>query len=678
MKMQKVHMEKSGQNRASKRLLALSAAAVMIFAAAFFCVHFYNFASSHTPENPFADLSQSMTQYETEGEKYETDTTSRRQDSADSSQTDDDTNTDTNSDSKTETDTTSVSQNDNVSDNIGGNVDTPNGISNGGNSVNTQQKGDKKSEDSNVTNKKPNSKTETDTTKSDTEYFTTSIKDGEKVEKTDFAFTITHKSKSLTVKKVAVSVNGDELPQFTGKCTLKEGKNTIRVACTYTDKSGEVKRAYKDYTVYCDLGEITIETSLSDGDIDTDSDSLEFTAFAYVGKEKLSPAVSLNDEKLGDTADGRYSVTLSEGENIIKISAEKGEKKAEKTYRVTYTKAEFSIDTDLFDRTVSDENFGFYVKMKGQNGSAKLTVAFNGKNISGENGAYNVTLKTGANRIRVRAKDGEKLIEQTFTITFTPAATDETRPKLTYINISDNMTVKGTGFTLRLYAEDYQGGRIYADSTEVYLNGVWQSYLAQDSQSVYYLDLKGGANLLEIRIYDGEGRYADFAYIINCSLAADGEQIGTVKISFDANVIGLGQLAGESEIPIYQGENGSDAIERFLEQNGFTAHFTGPSNSRYLSRIYKDGAFAGGQIDRQLSGYLSADGIGENGVQNADSLGEMDYTNASGWVYTVNGEMTGYGMSQVNFSDGDVVRLAFTLAYGKDITGSQNSYDRVW
>lgn len=674
----KMHMEKSAQNRASKRILALSAAAVTVFAAAFFCMYFYNFSSSNTPENPFADLSQSMTKYETEGEKYETDTTSKKQDSADSSQNDDDTNADTNSDSKTETDTTSVSQNDNVSDNIGGNVDTPSGIANGGNSVNTQQNGDKRSDDSNTTVKKPNSKTETDTTKSDTEYFTTSIKDGEKVSKTDFAFTITHKNKALTVKKVAVSVNGDELPQFTGKCTLKEGKNTIRVACTYTDKSGEVKRAYKDYTVYCDLGEISIETSLSEGDIDTDSDSFDFTAFAYIGKEKLSPVVNLNGEKLGNSADGRYSVTLSEGENIIKISAEKGEKRAEKTYRVTYTKAAFSIDTDLYDRTVSDENFGFYVKMKGQSGSAKLTVAFNGKNISGENGSYNVTLKTGSNRIRVRAKDGEKLIEQTFTITFTPAATDETRPKLTYINISDNMTVKGTGFTLRLYAEDYQGGRIYADSTEVYLNGVWQSYLAQDSQSVYYLDLKGGANLLEIRIYDGEGRYADFAYIINCTAAADGEQIGTVKISFDASVIGLGQLAGESEIPIYQGENGSDAIQRFLEQNGFAAHFTGPSNSRYLSRIYKDGVFQGGQIDSQLSGYLSADGIGENGVKNADSLGEMDYTNASGWVYTVNGEMTGYGMSQVNFSDGDVVRLAFTLAYGKDIAGSQNSYDRVW
>ena len=46
-------------------------------------------------------------------------------------------------------------------------------------------------------------------------------------------------------------------------------------------------------------------------------------------------------------------------------------------------------------------------------------------------------------------------------------------------------------------------------------------------------------------------------------------------------------------------------------------------------------------------------------------------------MYTVNGNMPAYGMGKVNFTDGDTVRLAFTVAYGRDITGSQDSYDKT-
>ena len=54
-----------------------------------------------------------------------------------------------------------------------------------------------------------------------------------------------------------------------------------------------------------------------------------------------------------------------------------------------------------------------------------------------------------------------------------------------------------------------------------------------------------------------------------------------------------------------------------------------------------------------------------------DSLGEFDYTTASGWMYSINGSTyPGRGMSGYFLSDGDVLTLRFTLAYGKDIGGS--------
>lgn len=147
--------------------------------------------------------------------------------------------------------------------------------------------------------------------------------------------------------------------------------------------------------------------------------------------------------------------------------------------------------------------------------------------------------------------------------------------------------MKGSGFTLRFNAQDYQGGRIYADKTEVWLNGLSVECIAQDRNSAYYLQLSGGANLLEIRVYDPEGRYADHAYTINSVSAQKGEQTGVITMSIDADTIGLGQLAAGSEVAIYEGDTGVDVIERFLQQNGFTGDFTGKDDQRYLSRIHK-------------------------------------------------------------------------------------------
>ena len=315
--------------------------------------------------------------------------------------------------------------------------------------------------------------------------------------------------------------------------------------------------------------------------------------------------------------------------------------------------------------------------MKGQSGSAKLSVILNGKKLSGRDN-YTCTLQSGDNRIRLYAKDGDKNIDRYFTVTYVPIADDTTRPEITYINVTNGQTVKGSGFTLRFNAQDYKGGRIYADKTEVWLNGLSVECIAQDRNSAYYLQLSGGANLLEIRVYDPEGRYADHAYTINSVSAQKGEQTGVITMSFDADTIGLGQLAAGSEVAIYEGDTGVDVIERFLQQNGFTGDFTGKGDQRYLSRIHKSGAFSGGAVNSELAELIKNDGIADSGTQYADSLGEFDYTYGSGWVYTVNGNMPAYGMGKVNFTDGDTVRLAFTVAYGRDITGSQDSYDKTW
>ena len=57
------------------------------------------------------------------------------------------------------------------------------------------------------------------------------------------------------------------------------------------------------------------------------------------------------------------------------------------------------------------------------------------------------------------------------------------------------------------------------------------------------------------------------------------------------------------------------------------------------------------------------------GNESSDSLGEHDYTQGSGWMYSVNGKYCNYSMSDYHPQNGDVVRIRYTLANGKDIGG---------
>ena len=56
-----------------------------------------------------------------------------------------------------------------------------------------------------------------------------------------------------------------------------------------------------------------------------------------------------------------------------------------------------------------------------------------------------------------------------------------------------------------------------------------------------------------------------------------------------------------------------------------------------------------------------------------DSLSEFDFCQGSGWTYCVNGEFKEYGMSEYKPKDGDNILIRYTLAYGKDICGYNQS-----
>ncbi|MFQ9977952.1 DUF4430 domain-containing protein [Clostridium cadaveris] len=524
----------------------------------------------------------------------------------------------------------------------------------------------------------------------DTVYFTTTIKNGEVVYSRDYSFKINHKQENLRVKEERVYINNIQQPQFKGNVLLEEGKNEIKVSVTYVDKQGKKMTLYQDYVVYVDLGNLVIRSDLKNKTVETDT--LDFTASATLQKKEVPVTVKCNGEELKSSSDNKYRAKLNEGENTIELFAESGGKSDKQTYTIQCRLPKDSkIETDLVNQTVNTDTFSFKAAIINFSSKGRLTVVCNKKTILpvAEN-EYTVPLNIGANIIRLKATDivNGKLVtlaEASYVIKYVPIADEGTKPAIKHINVTDGMTITGNEFTLDLLPEDYKGNRIYSEGITVQLNGKVYKNTWQSEFTSYLLYLQGGANTLDIRIKDSDGRYNDYSYKINCKTVADGEKIGEITVSIDANVLGLGYIVAPVKVPIRQGETGSYFLTRFLEEKGFKYKHTGSLDiGFYLSRIMKPGIATGVSIPEDLRQAIDKDGLEWKEQRYDDSIGEFDYCQGSGWMYSVNGSFPGYGFSDVVFKDGDVVRIRFTLAYGKDIggykaTGGQGqNYDKVW
>ena len=100
----------------------------------------------------------------------------------------------------------------------------------------------------------------------------------------------------------------------------------------------------------------------------------------------------------------------------------------------------------------------------------------------------------------------------------------------------------------------------------------------------------------------------------------------------------------------------------------------------YLESIGRPGILKGWKIDDKLKKEIQEDGLQFNidpatgkYVYDMDSLSEFDFCQGSGWTYCVNGEFKEYGMSEYKPKDGDNILIRYTLAYGKDIGGYNQS-----
>lgn len=503
-------------------------------------------------------------------------------------------------------------------------------------------------------------------------YFTTNIINGATLPYRELSVQITHKMSYLIVRDTRVELNGSEI-QFNGNLLLNEGKNTIRITVTYEGAEGHQIEVSKTYTVYVELEKLVITTDLRDMTIN--QRSFDFTAYASIGSRPAQLTVVVNGTEISASGN-HYKTTLYEGDNGILLYASADGQQEQMQFNIRVELPEgMEITTDLYDHEVDDPEFRFYAALSGGTGRATLTVVSNGETLNGSGGYYGCTLARGNNVIRLKASDVDGAeYTQTYTIAYhhyivmNAEDADETMPTI-YTNLRDGLEITGNRYTLQVRGSDGNGERLYGDHIAVQLNGTTLEDRGEDGSVTYYeLNLSGGPNYVEILVWDYEDRYTIYRFTINCNEVPEGERIGSVTVSVEASTVGLGYLIPPMTVDIYQGQNLVVPVATALEENGFKYQYSGTlTDGFYLAHLIKDGITSGYSIPPDLAAAIDEDGLMWLNVYHENSLGEFDFTQGSGWMYSVNGQYVGRSMSEVFPQDGDVVRLRYTLAYGKDV-----------
>ena len=348
-------------------------------------------------------------------------------------------------------------------------------------------------------------------------YFTTSITDGETVEKETYGFSIRQQT-TLEVTGMSAAVNGKEylFPANSRymNVRLATGANTITVSVNYREADGSTVCASKSYTVYyAQAGELIIVAKrVSDNkplnELATVTDGeLTFTAsMVQDGNEYPVQSVTLNGRTLtgiGDT----YTASLNSGENTIRIKGSYQSSSAKEKYTITYNANAFQIITSISDTVidddtaqpnfkfeqvpVKDEQYRFELKLDNPTGKGSIDRVY----VSDSTGNYTLT-KESDNRYTVQMGREDWMLYISYTDSLgrsgktykyqlhfqrnaedtpedrQPTISPEIEMDGTIIGLTDGLTLKNPDVILLVDGHSYTGKQLYSNNYTVSVNGM--------------------------------------------------------------------------------------------------------------------------------------------------------------------------------------------------------------
>lgn len=235
---------------------------------------------------------------------------------------------------------------------------------------------------------------------------------------------------------------------------------------------------------------------------------------------------------------------------------------------------------------------------------------------------------------------------------------------------------------------------IYSNQIRVTLDGKTVEKSYGDSQPTYELYFDPPqlgdeeTHIVRVLAWDGNGNSTMKVYTVTYHQISEGDPAGSVDVVLDATTIGLGIL-DTGTLDIVEGETAASVLLRFLQERGYEPDYQGSATMNfYLRRISRGDIAYRANVPEHLWELILRDGITTNDNYDRDSIGEFDYTQGSGWMYSINGTLyEGTGMSGYKVRNGITIYVRFTLSYGKDIGGydstgggygSLSSYCGLW
>lgn len=344
-----------------------------------------------------------------------------------------------------------------------------------------------------------------------------------------------------------------------------------------------------------------------------------------------------------------------------------------------YVEETLPVDDLLKEIGIDDANQIIYAKAVTGDGKSQILKLVNG--------AYSALLSTqGATILQIKYTDNDGNVK-TFTKKITykrpEGATPEKKRPVINTNLKDKATYSNQTINFDVWITNYRGKPLAYNNMTVTINGKTADYVGEMDRQTYRVKLKNGSNEIRIKVTDSYQYTVTKVFQIYYKSGS-----ANITISLEAGTIGLKYLIAPQKMEVEDGTPLSEVIDEFLTANGCTYTYTGAlEDGFYLSKISKSGLIQGFKIPQSLRRKLEEDGLSfnEKDYESVDTLGEHDFTRQAGWMYSINGLYSSYGLSKAYVEDGDTVRIRFTLAGGKDIggggmasEGNLKDYGREW
>lgn len=247
--------------------------------------------------------------------------------------------------------------------------------------------------------------------------------------------------------------------------------------------------------------------------------------------------------------------------------------------------------------------------------------------------------------------------------------------------LQNGFTQRASKKTFDVWARDSEDNKVdseaflYSNDTPEDLETLAVSW-NDDKKTSYLLNMTGkadGSYGIIVRGYKEDGSEQEVQFHFTYKAANKGECVGYAALDIELFTISKDYLIEPVLVPVYEGENSVRALQRLIHKYGFEMVYTGSLDTGfYLAKIknlpigfLKDAVLEPkvATVDEVRNAFDPASYI-------EGELGEFNFSRMSGWMYCLNNVFPNVGFADTYLSDGDVVRVQFTVGYGSEIGGS--------